>query len=64
MELKTHPYGVPVFVMMLAEVLFSILTDWGLLSGGLGASHRWGSRPSVDYLWVSLWGMAVLKVEL
>ena len=24
-----------------AEVLFSILTDWGLLSGGLGASHRW-----------------------
>ena len=25
-----HLCGVPMFVMMLAEVLFPILTDWGL----------------------------------
>ena len=30
MGLRTHPCGVPLFVMMLAEVLIPILTVWGL----------------------------------
>ncbi len=30
MGLRTHPCGVPMFVMMVSEVLFPILTDCGL----------------------------------
>ena len=63
--MRTHPCGVPTFVIMLAEVLLPILTDWGLPKVKKSRrSQRVGCRPSVDILWVSLWGMTVLKAEL
>ena len=65
MGLSTQPCGVPMFVMMLAEVLFPILTDWGLpVRKSWSQSQMVGCRPNVDSLSVSLWGMTVLKAEL
>ncbi len=48
------------FVMVLAEVLLPILTDWGLpVRKSRSQSQRVGCKPSVDSLWVSLWGMTI-----
>ncbi|CAL8294796.1 unnamed protein product [Arctogadus glacialis] len=51
MGLSTQPCGVPMFVMMLAEVLFPILTDWGLpVRKSWSQSQMVVCRPSVDSL--------------
>ena len=64
MGMKTHPYGIPKIVVMLADVLFPIMTDWGLpvrKSRRLSQMVQW--RPSVDSLWVC-GGRTVLKEDL
>ena len=51
MGLSTQPCGVPVFQMMLADVLFPILTYWGLpIRKFWSQSQMVGCRPSVDSL--------------
>ncbi len=58
MGLSTHPWGAPVFSVMVLDVLMQTRTAWGL---PVRKSNNQLHRAN---LWVSCWGMIVLNAEL
>ncbi len=63
--LSTHPWGAPVFSVMVLDVLMPTRTAWGLpVRKSNNQLHREVLSPSWANLWVSCWGMIVLNAEL
>ena len=63
--LRTHPWGAPVFSVMVLEVLLPTRTACGLpVRESNSQLHREVLSPSWPSLWMRCWGMIVLNAEL
>ncbi len=63
--LSTHPWGAPVFSVMVLDVLLPTRTAWGLpVRKPNSQLHSDVLSPSWTNLWMSCWGMIVLNAEL
>lgn len=65
MGFSMQPCGIPVFIVVVLDVWFRILTDWGLhVRKSRTQLQRVGGKPRVEGLLMSLDGITVLNADL